>query len=213
MNRSEERIRSHYRVISRAYDIMDRILFPHEDQNPRIGLARTIPDGTSQILDFCCGTGSSAIAIAASHPEANVIGIDLTEEMLQVADAKVQEMNLRNLVTRRLDATATDYPDDRFDVVTTSLSLHEMELATRHAILKEMVRVLRPGGLVCIVDWDAPDRPLSRAFFNFFPAAFEPAGFAQFLKLDWKRMLSPYGLAWVEEKRYHYTKLIVARKE
>ncbi len=213
MNRSDDRTRSHYRRISHAYDIMDRILFPHEDQNPRIGLARTIPKGVSQILDFCCGTCSSAIAIAVSHPGATVIGIDLTDEMLQVADLKVQEMNLGNLFTRRLDATATDYADDRFDVVTTSLSLHEMELATRHAILKEMARVLRPGGIACIVDWDTPDRPLSRLFFNLFPAAFEPAGFSQFLKMDWKRMLSPYGLVWVEEKRYHFTKLILARKE
>lgn len=199
-----------YGLIAGVYDLMDRIFFPEGKPNPRKALALGLPTGALKILDVCAGTAATSMAIAQKSPAYSVTGIDRSERMLAVAKRKIAASGLGNLSIQKADATSLPYPDASFDAVTTSLSLHEFPESVRDEILRELRRVLKPKGLLLIIEWDRPDPGLSRAAFNFFPALFEPRGFKEFLNLDWKAWLSAHGFTLENVDRYPFTKLITA---
>ena len=64
MENYENRVRALYKILSKAYDLMDLIIFSNEKSNPRKGLASKLPNDRLRVLVVCCGTGYCAIAIA-----------------------------------------------------------------------------------------------------------------------------------------------------
>lgn len=92
----ESRVRTLYRVLSKIYGLMDLIVFPNKKANPRKGLANQIPDEQVRVLDVCCGTGNSTIAIGKKNINNTVIGIDLSRDMLKVARNKAIKNKIAN---------------------------------------------------------------------------------------------------------------------
>ncbi|MCX7772201.1 MAG: class I SAM-dependent methyltransferase [Clostridia bacterium] len=210
MKNHNEKAKFQYKLFAGVYDLMD-LLFVTRKGNPRLGLARHIPNEELSILDVCFGTGNSALAIARKNDKNKITGIDLSLEMLAVARRKIKKKRIDNITLHCMDATHLDL-QQRFDIVTTSLSLHEMPPAVMEAAIGEMSRVLKPGGSLYIIEWNRPSHKLGAAMFNFFPYRFEPRGFGDFLKIDWGAQLKKSGISVDAIEAYTFTKLIIAHK-
>lgn len=192
---------------------MDLIVFSNEKANPRKGLSNKLPNEQIRILDVCCGTGNSTIAIGKKNPNNTIIGIDLSNDMLQIAKNKTNKNKLNNLSFKEMNATRMDFSNSSFDVVTISLAFHEMPQELIDLILTEVSRVLKPNGKLYIIDWDRPKQPLASVLFSIFPTLFEPKVFKQFIKIDWKQLLGKFGFKYMDMEHYTFTKLIVVAKE
>ena len=105
----------------------------------------------SRILDVCTGTGKQAFAFAKKGYD--VTGIDMSEGMLGIAKKKNR---YRNLKFQAADVTKLPFEDSSFDVCCVSFALHDMILSIREKVLKEMVRVTKPGRIIIIVDYALP---------------------------------------------------------
>lgn len=127
-------------------------LFPHmrlmRAVLARLAVRRT-PAGRA--LDLGCGPGLLVAALAQDAPGLHVTGLDLSEEMLADARAYVQSQGLADRTDfRRGDAGEIPFPDGSFDLVISTLSLHHWSNPV--GVLREIDRVLRPGGAFVIAD-------------------------------------------------------------
>ena len=114
--------------------------------------------GAGRVLDVCCGTGRQCLFLARAglYP----VGLDLSPAMLARASRLPLEGDRVPLV--RADAARLPFADASFSLSTVALALHEKPPAARPAILAEMLRVTRPGGLVAVIDYLSP-RSLAQA--------------------------------------------------
>ena len=120
----------------------------------------TNPAEGGQVLDVCCGTGTLTSLIARRvGPDGQVIGVDLSESMLDAARKKTRNV----LVTfERAEAENLPFVSGRFDKCFVSLALHEMPKQARQNTLREVRRILRPGGRLFVVDHNLPAGSLAR---------------------------------------------------
>ena len=129
---------------ARWYDpLFERVL-----RDLRIQAAKVVPpkDGES-VLDVGCGTGTQ-LAIYQERG-CKVIGIDLSSPMLQVAKSKLGP----EAILTSGDAIRMPYPDNSFDLVISSLFLHQLNPKLQFATLGEMIRVLQPEGRILLIDF------------------------------------------------------------
>lgn len=113
----------------------------------------------STILDLCTGTADIAILIAERHPDVRIVGVDAAPRMLEVARRKAAHL-LDRIEFREGDALALDVEDGAFDGAVISFGLRNLE--SLETGLREMRRVVRPGGFVCNIDQGKPRNPLFR---------------------------------------------------
>ncbi len=104
------------------------------------------------VLDICCGTGSQVRLLADSGLGA--FGIDRSPAMLEVAGRKSRG----NIPLVRGDARSLPFRDGAFEGALISLALHENEPEVRDAMIREATRILRPQGILLVVDYLAPYR-------------------------------------------------------
>ena len=116
------------------------------------------------ILDLGCGTGTLALSIARECAAAYVWGLDADTAALAQARSKQAREGLRVHWSRGL-AQAAPFPDDAFDAVASSLFFHHLRRDDKLAVLREVVRILRPGGRVVVADWGRPASTPSRILF------------------------------------------------
>jgi len=115
-------------------------------------LAWASPAPGEQVLDVACGTGLVSFeAACAVSVSGHVLGIDLSDRMVGVAERRARESNVSNCSFSRMDAEVLALPDARFDVVLCALGL--MYMPDPERALREMRRVLRPGGRVSLAVW------------------------------------------------------------
>ena len=125
-------------------------------------LAAAEPSGQERVLDVGSGAGHTALAFAPRVRE--VVGLDLTQPMLDEAAALAVQRGIRNVRFERGDAMAMPFPDACFDLVTCRQCAHHFERP--ESALREVARVLRPGGCLVVVDSVAPDDPAQDTFLN-----------------------------------------------
>jgi len=106
------------------------------------------PASESRVLEVACGPGFLALAFAESCRE--VVGLDLTDAPLAIAERKRRERGLANVRFERGDADLLPFADGEFNVVVCRLALHHVEEPGR--VLREMARVCRPQGKVAVED-------------------------------------------------------------
>jgi demethylmenaquinone methyltransferase/2-methoxy-6-polyprenyl-1,4-benzoquinol methylase len=115
-------------------------------------------------LDVCCGTGDIAMELASAG--AKTIGLDFTQEMLDVAEQRnlrLGKFNSDSLTFIRGDAQKLPFPEDSFDVVTVGYGLRN--LASWETGLGEMLRVAKPAGRILVLEFGKPENALWRALY------------------------------------------------
>ncbi|MFQ4138028.1 class I SAM-dependent methyltransferase [Nodosilinea sp. PGN35] len=101
------------------------------------------------VLDIACGTGEFERMLLANHPTQTMVGLDLSSEMLTVAQAKLKDYP--TVTFHQSSVTAIPTADDFFDVVVCANAFHYFDAPL--AALAEMRRVLKPSGRIVILDW------------------------------------------------------------
>jgi SAM-dependent methyltransferase len=120
-------------------------------------LARASPKPGDRVLDVACGTGLEALEAAhAVGPVGRVVGIDLSDRMISAARRGADERRLSNASFARMNAERLALPDAGFDVAICALGLMYMPEPLK--ALREMRRVLRPGGRVALAVWGERSR-------------------------------------------------------
>jgi len=105
----------------------------------------------ARILDCGCTVGHNTVPWKQTFPDAEVTGIDGSAPLLRYAAARAASLGAEVNFTQ-MNATALDFPDNHFDVVFSSMFLHELPLKDIRAYLAEAHRVLRPGGLLLTME-------------------------------------------------------------
>ncbi len=126
-----------------------------------------------KVLDVACGTGDFSIAIAGEMIRRNkktagsVTGLDLSEGMLRIMKEKIHAAGLGGIVTCiNGDCEALDFPDGTFDRVTVAFGVRNFE--DRERGLREILRVLKPGGKLIILELSVPSNAVIRWLFNLY---------------------------------------------
>ena len=127
----------------------------------RLGLAPG-----ARVLDVCCGSGASAIPAAeVVGPGGSVVGVDLAENLLELARAKAEKRALENIDFQSGDLTNLPFPDDSFDAVVCVFGI--FFVPDMEAALRELKRVVRPAGRLAITTWGPRFfEPATAAFWN-----------------------------------------------
>lgn len=143
----------------------------------------------SRILDVATGTGKQAFAFRKNGYEA--IGIDLSKDMLKVANKKNKYENVKFKVA---DATNIPFEDRYFDVSSVSFALHDMPLSIREKVLREMVRVTKPKGIIVIVDYALPKNKIGKYLIYRFVKSYESKYYPEFIKSDIRALIRKSGI-------------------
>ncbi len=152
--------------IASTYDLLNRLMSFGQDIRWKKAMKGSRLEPVS-LLDVASGTADMAIdACRWLHPT-EVIGIDLSEEMLRIGKEKVSRHKLDTVITLRpMDALQLSFPDDRFDAVTVAFGVRNFTRIDEG--IREMHRVLRPGGRLVILELSRPKKPLLHRLFQFY---------------------------------------------
>jgi demethylmenaquinone methyltransferase/2-methoxy-6-polyprenyl-1,4-benzoquinol methylase len=155
-------VRDMFTSIAPHYDLLNHVLSFNVDRLWWRQAARTFrhilsrPD--TRVLDLCCGTGDMAFALcrAAGKPSPHILGADFSHAMLELARAKSAAPAQNGSAPGWIEADALNlpFPDEHFDLVTSAFGFRN--LTDYDAGLREIVRVLRPGGECGILDFGEP---------------------------------------------------------
>ena len=144
----------------------------------------------AKLLDVGCGTGHFLREVKANYPRLHVTGLDLSAHYLAVARRELRSWSRAPLVVGA--AEAMPFADGQFDAITCIYLFHELPPGVRWAVVSEIRRVLRPGGMVVFVDSLQPgDEPDYDAMLDYFPVAFHEPYYATYLREDLDRLWSP----------------------
>ena len=156
-----EFVRSTFSSISKRYDFANHLLSGGLDYYWRFRVARKVSRlSPGRVLDLATGSGDLAIALKKSCPLAAVTAADFCLPMLNQARRK----GVARLV--QADALALPFADSSFDVVTVAFGLRNM--ASWPGALREMARVLQPGGTLIILDFSLPEWEIFRNIYRFY---------------------------------------------
>jgi len=142
--------------IAPVYDVMNRVMTAGLDRRWRRLAARAVVWPGDRVLDACCGTGD--FALEAERRGGRVVGLDFSERMLERARRKSQTIEWV-----RGDALELPFADGEFDAATVGFGVRNLEDLERG--LRELLRVLRPGGRLAVLEITRP-RGLLRPFFR-----------------------------------------------
>ncbi len=164
-----------------------------------------------RVLDVACGTGRTLSQIHAAHPELRLYGLDLSPYYLQEARELLASVPDASFVNE--NAEAMPFKDAQFDLATCVYLFHELPRNARRNVLREMFRVLTPGGL-CVLE-DSAQRIDSRevAFFlERFPEDFHEPFYADYLEDSLEGALREEGFVVRSSEAHFVAKVVVAEK-
>ena len=154
--------------IAPKYDLLNHTLSMSIDRVWRrrvVGEVRRAKPG--RILDVATGTGDLAIAMARRIRDVQVLGVDLSEQMLAVARRKIEARGLDGrIVLDRGDAERLAVADASVDVATVAFGVRNF--GDLGAGLRELARTIKPGGTVVILECSRPRNRVFRALYEFY---------------------------------------------
>ena len=119
----------------------------------------------AKALDVCCGTADWTVALAeAAGPTGEVVGLDFSENMLSAGRPKITRFPNARLIQG--NAMELPFPDASFDYVTIGFGLRNVP--DYDQVLREMYRVLKPGGMAACLETSQPELPVYRQLFKFY---------------------------------------------
>jgi len=164
--------------ISPRYDFLNHLLSFGIDHSWRKRVVEEIrrwfhePASTIRILDVATGTGDLAIAVSTLQ-QASIEGIDISTKMMEIGRKKVSARGLSGkIVFREGEAENIPFEDNHFDVVMVAFGVRNFEELERG--ISEMKRVLKPGGVMLILEFSHPERYPMKALYSFYSSVIIP---------------------------------------
>ena len=161
-------VRQMFDSIAPAYDFMNRCMTMGIDKLWRRKAVKIVGKMRPQhLLDVATGTGDLAIQLCKKLKPAKIVGIDLSEGMLEIGRKKVADCGLDGAVRlEQGDCLNLRFDDGEFDAVTVAYGVRNFEhLEQGYA---EMYRVLAPGGMLCVVELSTPTNTLIKFFYDIY---------------------------------------------
>jgi demethylmenaquinone methyltransferase / 2-methoxy-6-polyprenyl-1,4-benzoquinol methylase len=161
--------------ISAKYDITNYFTSLGLEKYWRKKFSNHIIGSEKYILDACCGTGISTLNIISriKNKNAQITGIDFSEDMLAVARHRVSKINFNTENTANPgikfiqgDVSRLGFKDDYFDLITIVFGIRNV--ADRKKALEEFFRVAKPGGRLIIMEFNFPQKSLFRKLYSFY---------------------------------------------
>lgn len=151
-------------AIAGRYDLMNRVMTMGQDQKwRRFVVDKAADPGDGWVLDLATGTGDIAALSRVSYPAAKVVGADFSQNMLHEAKKRFSDLDIDWQVS---DANNLPYEDNVFESVTFGYLLRNVDSALN--VLKEVHRVLKPGGRVVCLDTTPPAKNLLYPFIRMY---------------------------------------------
>jgi len=171
----KQQIAEMFDKIAFRYDFLNRFLSGGIDvywrkrairalQGLLAGAAVQLPAGDAgaeggAVLDVATGTGDMAVLLARRFPKARITGVDISEGMLEVGRQKLARLKLDSRITLRSgDSEALPFSDNQFDAITVAFGVRNFE--NLETGLREMRRVLKPGGKLVVLEFSQPRIPV-----------------------------------------------------
>ena len=170
-----EQVREMFDSIAPAYDFMNRAMTFGIDKLWRRRAVKMIAEhAPKRILDIATGTGDLAIRLAKSLKPESVVGVDLSEQMLAIGQEKVKKEGLAGIVSLSPeDCMHLPFENEIFDCVTVAYGVRNFEHLQQG--YEEMHRVLRSGGVLCVIELSTPTSPLVKPFYKAYTKWIIPA--------------------------------------
>lgn len=157
-----------FATIAARYDLLNHLLSGNIDRRWRRLVAKTLSatlaNRDARVLDVACGTGDLSLTLFESG-EARILGIDFCRPMLDIAAAKASKSGF-SLPFVEGDALDLPFADRSFEAATIAFGLRN--LTSVEAGFKELLRVLKPGGRVAVLEFSKPRTPLLRSLFRIY---------------------------------------------
>lgn len=152
--------------VAARYDLLNSLMsagLHHRWRERAADIADAVPGDS--VLDVCCGTGDLTFELAQRvAPGGHVVGCDFSEPMLDLARDKAAARSASGVRFEWADALNLPYDADRFDVATVGFGVRNF--ADRDLGLRELGRVLRPGGKLVVLEFTKPRRPPFSTFYS-----------------------------------------------
>ncbi len=152
--------------IARFYDLLNRVLSLNVDRYWRWVLARNVRPGKGVVLDLASGTLDVAIAIRRRFPHVLVPALDFCLPMLRLGQPKLKGPNREAIMPVGADAKHLPLADNSVDCITIAFGIRN--IIPREEAFAEMLRVLRPGGRACILEFGSGQERIWGGIYNFY---------------------------------------------
>ncbi len=161
-------VRHIFSTITGKYDFLNHFLSLRQDIVWRRSATRKMMFfKTFRLLDVATGTSDLAIEATRRHPGIRITGLDFVEEMLQAGRKKISERGLASRIDLiQGDALNIPFPQESFDVAAIAFGIRN--IPDKIAALREMVRVVAPGGKVMVLEMTFPQFPLIARFYDLY---------------------------------------------
>lgn len=169
-----EQVREMFDNIAPAYDLMNRAMSLGLDRSWRRKAVRMVAATRPRsIVDIATGTGDFALSLARAIPEARLTGLDLSKGMVEIGRRKVAEAGLTDRISMQVgDCLDSPLPEACADAVTVAFGVRNFaRLAEGY---RAMFRMLRPGGMLCVIELSTPTSPLVKPFYKLYTRGFIP---------------------------------------
>jgi demethylmenaquinone methyltransferase/2-methoxy-6-polyprenyl-1,4-benzoquinol methylase len=170
----KEQVAQMFDGIAPRYDLLNRLLSVRIDLHWRKdALRELVPLAPKKILDVATGTADLALLAQQILRPDSIVGIDISAKMLAVGKEKIGKADLSDRIQLETgDAEAINHPDQSFDLVMVAYGIRNFQNLSGG--LKEMLRVLRPGGKLLILEFSRPRNPLWRGLYQFYMKRYVP---------------------------------------
>lgn len=152
--------------ISKKYDLInDMMSFGLHNIIKSLAVKNTPNINPLKILDLCTGTGDIAVKLSKKYKNAQIIGVDFSDKMLEVAQKKIRPY--KNISIKKMDITKLDFEPETFDLCFISFGLRN--LSDINQTLIDIKKVLKPNGVLSILDLGKPNKivaPIYNFYFN-----------------------------------------------
>jgi len=164
-----------------------------------------------KLLDIACGTGRTLHQLARTYPTLRLHGVDLSPAYIKLARKRLERVDELTLAVE--NAEALPWADATFDIVTSVYLFHELPRNARRNVVREMFRVVRPGGIVVIEDSAQPsESPQLGAMLRGFPRDFHEPFYEDYLEDDLGALLGEAGFTQAVTEPHLVAKVVTARR-
>lgn len=141
-----------FKGLTRFYDLLLRISFPEKKIRQAL-IDQLQLQGNENLLDFGCGTGTLAIMIKEQFSYVNIVGIDVDDKVIAIANKKIEAKGLSIPIKKYNGEDLSSFPHQQFDKIVSSLVFHHISTRQKRVLLSHLFRMSKPGGQLHIADF------------------------------------------------------------